>query len=158
AKVEIDSIYKQVVDKKLDFSAAAALYSGNNDTKYNGGMILNYESSNRTTFIPTDKLDPSIFLVVDTMKVGSYSAPQLFTDQRGKKGYHFLFLRTKKPPHTANLEQDLPKIKEAAYEDKINKVVSEWFEKSRKATYIKIDKDFYNCEILKDWIQDTVTT
>ncbi len=158
AKVEIDSIYQKVVDKKLDFSAAASLYSGNNDTKYNGGMILNYESSNRTTFIPTDKLDPSIFMVVDTMKVGSYSDPHLFTDQRGKKGYRFLYLRTKIPPHKANLEQDFPKIKDAAYEDKINKVVGAWFDKRRKATYIKIDKDFYNCDLLKDWIQDESTT
>ncbi|MFD1629254.1 peptidylprolyl isomerase [Pseudopedobacter beijingensis] len=154
AKVEIDSVYQQVVAKKLDFSNAASLYSGNNDTKYNGGMILNYESANRTTYIPTDKLEPSVFLTVDTMKVGTYSKPDVFTDNRGKKGYRFLYLRSKIPPHTANLEQDLPKIKEAAYEDKINKVISDWFEKRRKATYIKIDKDFYSCDALKDWFTE----
>lgn len=154
AKVEIDSIYTKVVDKKLDFSTAASLYSGDNDTKYNGGMMLNYESSNRTTYIPTDKLDPSVFLVVDTMKVGTYSTPDVFTDSRGKKGYRFLYLKTKIPPHTANLEQDYPKIKEAAYESKTNKVVSEWFEKRRKSTYIRIDKEYYNCDILQDWIKD----
>lgn len=158
ARVEIDSIYQKVVAKKMDFSAAASLYSGNNDTKYNGGMILNYESSNRTTYIPTDKLDPSIFLVVDTMKVGSYSKPDVFTDNRGKKGYRFLYLKTKIPPHTANLEQDFPKIKEAAYEEKTSKVVSDWFEKRRKSTYIRIDKDFNNCDILKDWIKDTAVS
>jgi len=157
AKIEIDSIYKKVVDKKMDFSTAASLYSDNNDTKYNGGMILNYESANRTTYIPTDKLDPSVFLVVDTMKVGSYSTPEIFTDQRGKKGYRILFLRNKIPPHQANLAQDLPKIKEAAYDTKVNKVVSEWFEKRRKATYIKIDKDFLNCDILKGWVTEEPT-
>ncbi|WP_353133031.1 peptidylprolyl isomerase [Pseudopedobacter sp.] len=158
AKVEIDSIYQKVVDKKMDFSTAASLYSGNNDTKYNGGMILNYESANRTTYIPTDKLDPSIFLVVDTMKVGSYSKPDVFTDNRGKKGYRFLYLKTKIPPHTANLEQDFPKIKDAAYEEKNSKVVSNWFDKRRKSTYIRIDKDFYNCDILKEWITDTTVS
>lgn len=157
AKIEIDSIYKKVVDKKMDFSNAASLYSDNNDTKYNGGMILNYESANRTTYIPTDKLDPSVFLVVDTMKVGTYSTPDVFTDPRGKKGYRFLYLRNKIAPHTANLEQDLPKIKEAAYDTKVNKVVSEWFEKRRKATYIKIDKEFLNCDILKGWVSEEPT-
>jgi peptidyl-prolyl cis-trans isomerase SurA len=152
AKVEIDSIYNKVEAKKMDFSAAAALYSGNNDTKYNGGMILNYESASRTTFIPVDKLDPSVFLVVDTMKVGTYSTPEVFTDERNKKGYRFLYLRSKIPPHTANLEQDLPKIKEAAYSDKENKVVSQWFEKRRKATFIKIDEDYHNCAVLKEWV------
>ncbi|KHJ37532.1 chaperone SurA [Pedobacter glucosidilyticus] len=157
AKVEIDSIYKKVIDKKMDFSTAASLYSDNNDTKYNGGMILNYESSNRTTFIPTDKLDPAIFLVVDTMKVGTYSNPEVFADARGKKGYRFLYLRSKTPPHKANLEQDLPKLKDAAYETKVNKVVSEWFEKRRKASYIKIDKEFQSCDVLQEWVTKPVT-
>jgi peptidyl-prolyl cis-trans isomerase SurA len=153
AQVKIDSVYKKVKDNKMDFSAAAALYSDNNETKYNGGMMLNADNvSQRTTHIPTDKLDPKIFLTVDTMKVGSYSKPELFTDARGKTGYRFLYLKSKVPPHKANLAQDLPKIKDAAYEDKINKTVSKWFEKKRKAIYIKIDKDYYNCAILKDWI------
>lgn len=153
AKAEIDSIYTKVVAGKMDFSKAASLYSDNIETKYNGGMMLNADNvSTRTTFIPTDRLDPSVFLVVDTMKVGSYSKPDVFTDARGKKGYRFLFLRSKTPPHKANLAQDLPKIKDAAFETKINKTVSEWFEKRRKATYIKIDKNFSDCEVLKDWM------
>lgn len=158
AKIEIDSVYQKVVDKKIDFSTAASLYSGSNDTKYNGGMMLNYESSSRTTFIPTDKLDPSVFMIIDTMQVGSYSKPELFTDARGKKGYRFLYLRSKIPPHTANLEQDLPKIKEAAFEDKVSRAVSEWFEKRKKATYIKIDEDFHSCNMLKAWITEQSTT
>lgn len=153
AKVEIDSIYKKVNTAKMDFSTAASLYSDNNETKYNGGMMLNSQNvSSRTTYIPTDLLDPKVFLVVDTMKVGSFSTPQLFSDARGKMGYRFLFLKSKTPPHKANLAQDLPKIKEAAFEDKINRTVSKWFEKRRKTTYIKLDKDYYDCESLKEWI------
>ena len=116
-------------------------------------MLLDDQNvSQRSTHIPTDKLDPKLFLIIDTMKVGSYSKPALFTDAKGKTGYRFLYLKSKVAPHNANLEQDLPKIKDAAYEDKINKAVSLWFEKKRKSTYIKIDKDYYNCEILKEWI------
>ena len=91
------------------------------------------------------------------MKVGSYSTPNMFTDARGKTGYKFLYLKSKIPPHLANLEQDLPKIKDAAYEDKINKTVAQWFDKRKKATYIKIDSEYYNCEILKDWIANPQT-
>lgn len=153
AKAKIDSIYTKVKDGKMDFSNAASLYSDDNDTKYNGGMMLDAENvSTRTTHIPTDKLDPKVFLTIDTMKVGTYSTPELFTDARGKTGYRFFYLKSKVPPHKANLDQDLPKIKDAAYQDKVNKTVSEWFEKKRKSTYIKIDKDYYNCDSLKDWI------
>jgi len=152
-KVAIDSIYENVVNKKLPFSAAASMYSDNNDTKYNGGMMLNAENvSSRTTFIPTDKLDPSVFFAIDTMKVGTYSKPYEFTARDGKKGYRFVYLKSKTDPHRANLDQDFPKIKEIAFEDKIQREVSSWFEKRRLSTYIKIDPEFQTCESLKMWL------
>jgi peptidyl-prolyl cis-trans isomerase SurA len=152
-KVAIDSIYENVVNKKLPFSTAASMYSDNNDTKYNGGMMLNAENvSSRTTFIPTDKLDPSVFFAIDTMKVGTYSKPYEFTARDGKKGYRFVYLKSKTDPHRANLDQDFPKIKEIAFEDKIQREVSSWFEKRRLSTYIKIDPEFKTCESLKMWL------
>ncbi|RKD17204.1 peptidylprolyl isomerase [Pelobium manganitolerans] len=158
ARVEIDSIYQKVNSGKMDFSTAASLYSDEKETKFNGGMMLNAENvQSRTTFIPTDKLDPKVFLTIDTMKVGSYSMPASFTDARGKSGYRFLYLKSKIPPHVANLDQDLPKIKDAAFEDKINRTVAKWFEKRRKSTYIKIDKEYQSCDMLKDWVSDSST-
>jgi peptidyl-prolyl cis-trans isomerase SurA len=151
-KAKIDSVYADVVSGKLPFATAASLVSDNNDTKFTGGMLINSEGvSSRTTYIPTDKLDPSIFLTVDTMKVGTYSKPELFTAKDGKQGYRFFFLKSKTSPHQANLDQDFPKLKENAYEDKLNKKVSEWFEKRRKSTYIKIDGEFQSCASLKLW-------
>jgi peptidyl-prolyl cis-trans isomerase SurA len=156
-KSEIDSIYKLVVSKKLDFATAASLNSDDNETKFNGGMLMNSDGvSSRSTFIPTDKLDPKIFLTVDTMKVGSYSKPEIFVDNKGKSAYRFLYLKSKIPPHVANLDQDLPKIKDAAYESRVNKVVSEWFDKRRKSTYIKISPEFATCKELKDWVKPNV--
>jgi len=151
-KTHLDSIYKQIVDKKISFSTAASLYSDDNETKFNGGMLINTEDvQSRTTYIPTDKLDPTVFLSIDTMKAGTYSKPDLFTDRTGKQGYRFLYLKSRTEPHKANLNQDFPKIKEIAYQDKINKSLSEWFEKRRKSTYIKIDPEYQNCSSLKIW-------
>ena len=116
-------------------------------------MLLNSEGvQSRTTYIPTDKLDPQIFLTIDTMKVGTYSKPELFTSKDGKQGYRFLYLKSKTQPHQASLDLDFPKIKELAYEDKLNRRVSEWFEKRRKSTYVKIDKEFQDCSSLKLWV------
>ena len=153
AKAHIDSIYTNVITKKIDFSTAASLYSGNNETKYNGGMMLNAENvQTRTTYIPTDKLEPQVFLTIDTMKVGGYSKPELFTSARGEQGYRFLYLKSKTGPHRASFEQDFPKLKEAAFEDKINRTVSEWFEKRRGETYIRIEKEYQSCPSLDGWV------
>lgn len=153
ARLAIDSVYKNVVARKIPFSTAASLYSDNKETKFNGGMILHADNvTGRTTYIPTDKLDPSIFFVIDTMKVGTYSKPFLFTEKDGKRGYRFVYLKSKIDPHKANLEQDFAKIKEIAFEDKQSRRVSEWFEKRRKSTYIKVDPEFGSCEELKPWM------
>src|ERR1035438_10315400 len=98
-------------------------------------MMLNADNvDTRTTFIPTDRLDPQVALVIDTMKVGSISKPQLFTGQDGKKSYKILYLKSTTNAHKANLEQDYPKIKQYATNDKIDRTVSEWFQKKRKLT------------------------
>jgi peptidyl-prolyl cis-trans isomerase SurA len=151
-KALADSVFNLVSTKKLDFSAAASLHSDDNDTKFNGGMMLNSENvQSRSTFIPTDKLDPALFLTIDTMKVGTISNPSSFASPAGQQGYRFVFLKSRIGPHKASLEQDYPKIKDAAYEDEVNKVVSAWFEKRRKSTFIKIDPEYAICKDLQDW-------
>ena len=155
AKTHIDSIYQHVVDNKLDFYTAATRYSDNKETKYNGGMLLNMENQeSRTTLIPADKLDASVFTAIDTLQPGEYSRPSEFTDRTGKRGYRFTYLKSRTPPHQANLKQDYAKIKEAALQDKINRELSEWFEGRRKVTFIDINEEYHNCDDLKIWLKD----
>jgi len=115
-------------------------------------MMLNSDNvETRTTFIPTDKLDPQVALMTDTMKIGSISKPALFTGPDGKKSYKILYLKSSTNAHKASLEQDYPKIKEYATNDKINRKLSEWFEKKRKQTFIKIDPEYQVCPQMKGW-------
>ncbi|MFB2120592.1 MULTISPECIES: peptidylprolyl isomerase [Parapedobacter] len=155
AKTRIDSIYDNVVNKKLDFYSAATLHSDNKETKYNGGMLLNMESQqSRTTLIPADKLDASIFTAIDTLQPGAYSRPAQFTDRTGKTGYRFTYLKSRTPPHQASLDMDFAKIKEAALQDKINRKLSEWFETRREVTFIDINEAYHDCDDLKIWLKD----
>ncbi|MDB4920994.1 peptidylprolyl isomerase [Mucilaginibacter sp.] len=160
AKTKADSIYTLLkTNKKIDFSSAAAYYSDNKDTKFNGGMLLNAENvESRSTYIPTDKLDPQVALVTDTMKVGSISKPFLFTGPDGKQGYKILYLKSTTNAHKANITQDYPKMKEYANNEKINRTVSEWFEKKRKETFIRIDPQYQGCPTIKGWGTPTPAT
>jgi peptidyl-prolyl cis-trans isomerase SurA len=155
AKTTADSVYTALMGvKKFDFSSAAAFYSDDKETKFNGGMMLNAENvQTRSTYIPTDKLDPQVALITDTMKVGTISKPQLFTDaQTGKKSYRILFLKSVTNAHKANLEQDFAKLKDEANNDKLSRTISQWFDKRRKETFIKIDPEYQVCPVLKPWI------
>ena len=157
-KLHADSIYNNITSKKLTFATAANIYSDNKESKYNGGLMLNAENVQaRSTFIPIDKIEPSVFLVIDTMKVGGISKPNLMTGADGKEAYKILYLKSKIPPHKANLAQDFPKIRDAAQSDKVNRTLSEWFEKRRENTYIKIDEEFNTCDQLKIWTKKPVS-
>ncbi|TDQ07679.1 peptidylprolyl isomerase [Pedobacter metabolipauper] len=156
-KLQADTIYKNILDKKLPFAAAASLYSDNKDSQYNGGMLLYAdEVTTRTTFIPADKVDPKVFLVVDTMHAGEVSKPVAFSSpETGKEGYKILYLKSKIAPHKGSLEQDYTKFKEKAQQEKVERSLSEWFEKRRENTYIKIDSEFTDCDELKIWNKPT---
>jgi peptidyl-prolyl cis-trans isomerase SurA len=159
AKLHADSIYTNIQTKKVSFSTAASLYSADKESKYNGGMMLYADNvTQRTTFIPADKLDPKVFLVVDTMKVGEISKPVPFTSQDGKEGYRIVMLKSKVPPHKGNLDQDYSKFKEKAQQQKSDRVLSEWFEKRRLNTYIRIDDDYKQCDELKIWTKPVAGT
>ncbi len=153
-----DSIYTKIEKNQLTFANAANVYSDDKQSKFNGGMMMNADDvRNRTTVIPVDKLDPATFLVIDSMKVGEISKPTLYTGPDGKEHYRILYLKSKVPPHKANLVQDYPKIRDAAQQDKVNKTLSEWFESRRDKTYIKIDPEYLKCPELEIWTkpQDT---
>jgi peptidyl-prolyl cis-trans isomerase SurA len=157
-KFQADTIYQNLVNKKYPFAFAASTYSDNKESQYNGGMILYADRvTARTTFIPADKLDPQVFLVVDTMKVGGFSTPVAFTNpEDGKEGYKILYLKSKAAPHKGNLEQDYSKFKEYAQQDKVNRKLSEWFEKRIENTYIRVNEEYMDCEGLKLWTKKMV--
>ncbi len=151
-RLKLDTVYQKLVDKKLDFHTAATHYSDNKETKFNGGMVTD---QNRSTMIPVNQLEASVFKAIDPLKAGEYSQPTLFQDEGpgGKSGYRISFLKTRIPPHKANLEQDFAKIKEAASEDKTRRKLSEWFESRRNSTFIAINEDFHKCEDLQIWFK-----
>ena len=152
AKAKIDSIYDQVVAGDIEFHTAAARYSDADQTKYSGGMISNPEDN--SPLIPVNKLDKETFTAIDPLEVGQYSKSFLSEDPRDGKLYKFIYLKSRIAPHKANLDQDFAKIQEAASQDKINRSLSEWFEKRKENTYIDINPDFLQCEVLKPWIDE----
>lgn len=156
AKAHIDSVYNFVKDGRIDFYTAATVYSDNKETKFNGGMLLDLENQmSRSTLVPVERLDATVFTAIDTLKPGEYSRPSQFTDQTGKVGYRFNYLKSRTEPHKANLDEDYAKIKDAALQDKINRKLSEWFEGRRKTTYINIAEEYRGCDELKLWASES---
>ena len=126
AIVKLDSIRQQLVSGSIEFGAAVAKYSDDENAKFTAGVLLGRDGSN---YLKIDELDKDMVLLLkkSNLSAGQYSEPSVFTDERGKKGVRIIFLLSKSEPHRENLKDDYNKIAQRALEQKKNKALQTWF-------------------------------
>ncbi|HET6244930.1 MAG: peptidylprolyl isomerase [Bacteroidetes bacterium] len=140
----LDSIRTLILNiDTLDFAEAAALYSDDKETKFNGGLLLNPQTG--TTSFEADQLEPSLFFTIDKLKIGEISNPVLMQIPGGKQAYRLLYLKKRTEPHKANLKEDYQKIQEAALNEKKQQVVQVWIDKKLANTYFKLNDEYKSC-------------
>lgn len=150
AKEEIEIIRKKIVDGEISFADAAKASSDQKETKNNGGVLFNPQTM-ETKFELT-KMDPALYNQIVDLKVGEVSQP-ILENERGKKFYKILTINDKLPEHKADYSSDYLKIKELALRDKQIKAISKWMDEKIQETYIKIDKDYQQCEFTNNWLK-----
>lgn len=147
---KLDSVRQLIMTDSIPFQYAVSRFSDENEGSYsNGGNLVNQKSGN--TFFEVGDLDPDIYFTIDTMEVNDVSAPFQFLNPRGTKGYRMILLRSRTQPHKASLELDYAKIRAAALESKKTKFMNEWVDSHINNTYIQIDNQYSNCEMLEKW-------
>jgi peptidyl-prolyl cis-trans isomerase SurA len=148
----LDSIRTKIVLGALTFEEAAEKFSDDEETRYNGGLMINPETG--TSHLSPDKMDRLLFFQVDTMSLNTVSQPLLMTTAEGKSAYRLVIVKSKSKPHEANLKDDYQKIQEVALAEKQNKAMSDWISKKSKSTYIQINDTMGGCAALKHWLKD----
>lgn len=149
AKTFLDSVYTVIKDSSLTLEKAAMLFSDDLN-KNNGGMLVNPATGN--TKFGADDIDPSLFFVIDKLKVGEFSNPVIMKDSDGKQAYRIVYLKTRTSPHRANLKDDYDKIQNAALEQAKNNAIKKWVNQKISKTYIKIFDEFQNCKFENNWL------
>ncbi len=151
---KLDTIRSKLVAGTLDFGQAVSRYSEDDNSKFTGGRI---PARDGTTYLTIDELDKGLVLMLKDLKVGEYSQPTEFTDDKGKKAVRIVDLLTKTQPHRENLKDDYDKVAQKALEEKKNEVLEEWFAKKIPTFYVKLADDYKSCPEMKKW-QTNVTT
>lgn len=146
AKKLLDSLRSLILHDSLSFSNAAHKYSDDKQTQTTGGMFL--DPATGSTKIPMESLDPDVFFVIDTMKVGSITGPIEYKIEETTHAVRIVYYKSKTPPHQANLKDDYQKIYKATLTEKKNNAINEWFDKTKHEVYIDIDPQYQNCELL----------
>jgi len=145
----LDSIRKDIVANKYSFGEAVNKHSDDESSKFTGGAISGRDGS---TYINYDMLpDKEMIVLLKTMKPGDISAPQVYTDDRGRKTVRLVYFRDRTEPHKENLKEDYNRIAARALEVKKAKVLEEWFNEHITNYYINIDEDYQTCNEIKEW-------
>ncbi len=150
ARTHLDSVRQLVLKDSMSFSIAVKRFSDKNVQSFNNdGRMVNASSGN--TFFEVGDLDPDIYFAIDTMKVGSISAPFEFTDPSGDSYFRIIQLQSRSTPHRANLKQDYSKIQQAAIQAKQSDFISEWVSEKTDSTYIAVDGLYNGCPNMVRW-------
>ncbi len=148
----LDSLSTIIRTDTLSFRIAAMIHTEDDDTRMNGGLIINPQTgSSRFEF---DQLNPVQYEAVRNMKVGEIAGPLESMDRQGRSFYKLLYLHSQTPPHRASLREDYAFLTEMALNNKRQEILEEWIAEKRERTYIRIDDAYKNCSFSSsDWLK-----
>ena len=146
---KLDSIRAKLIVGTMKFGEAVSKFSDDDNSKFNAGQISGKDGS---TFLTIDQLDKDLVVMLKDLKVGEYSQPKEYVDERGKKGIRIVYLKTRTQPHRENLKDDYNRVAQRALEDKKNEAIDGWFNKKIPSYFIRIDEEYRNCEEMKKWV------
>jgi peptidyl-prolyl cis-trans isomerase SurA len=144
---KLDSVRNEIVANKISFFDAVKLYTQDEQSKNVGGFILNNETGG--TVLEVNKIDPNLYLMVDTLSVGGITPPIMYQGDDGTPSFRIVKLVAKTDPHVADIKVDYDKMQNAAKADKEGQVLDRWFAKNMKKTYLMLTDDYLQCEELK---------
>lgn len=142
----LDSLRNLVQIDSLKFDKAAKDYSEDKNTADAGGLLRDAQSGG-SRLAMDGSMEYSMFQMLDTMKVGSISAPLSYRTEDGKSAVRLLYFKSKVPPHSADFTKDFEKLQTIVLQNKKNRAIDDWFKKSVADVYITVDPEFHSCRI-----------
>jgi peptidyl-prolyl cis-trans isomerase SurA len=144
----LDSVRKAILENKTSFGEAVNKFSDDESSKFSGGAVTGRDGS---TYINFDQLDKEMVVLIQNMKPGDISEPQVYVDDRGRKTVRIIYYKERTEPHKENLREDYNRVSVRALEEKKAKVLESWFKDKVPNYYVFIDNDFQACKELTDW-------
>jgi len=151
---KLDTVRSKLIAGTIDFGTAVSRYSDDDASKFTAGMLQGRDG----TFLTIDQLDKDMVAQMKSLKVGEYSQPVEFTDDRGKKGVRIVFLKTRTEPHRENLKDDYSKISQRALEAKKEDALEKWFNNKITTYFIMIDDEYKDCKAMSKWVNASNAT
>jgi len=148
ARARLDGIVKMIGDT-LSFVQAAYRYSTDEDSKNQGGKVINQSTGGTRHDVAS--LSSELNLVFMSMKPGDKSDPILATAEDGKQSYVIYHLDSRLPAHRANMKDDYEIFKQVAEARAKQLETDKWVKKRIASTYIQTDAEYVGCATQFNW-------
>ena len=143
AQGRLDSIRTAIKAGTLSFESAAERFSEDEETKLNGGIMLNPNTMDVTFNL--DQLDRGIFYAIQNLEVNDLSEASLVRDPQGKEYFRLIHLRNKIDPHRANLKQDLALLKQYVENQRRQQTMDARVARKKAETALKVNGSYSEC-------------
>ncbi|MCQ2252518.1 MAG: peptidylprolyl isomerase [Bacteroidales bacterium] len=155
ARALADSIYRILEDKRLTFEDAAKLFSQDDKTCKNGGLVTNpYTGGSK---FEVEQIYPTNWYNLKNLKVGEFTRPFETYDDKGAMVIKIMMLKSKEEPHIASIETDYQTIQDMALDKKYKEAYDKWVEEKSKSTYIRIAPDYKKCPFeYQGWLHNDI--
>jgi len=149
---KLDSIIRLIRLDSLTFKDAALRFSQDEDTRMNGGQVINEMSG--TTKFALDNFTTRDYMVIKNLDIGEISDPYESEDKHGKTIFKAVILRSLSNPHVANLKEDYDLIKQMTMYNKQSEIIDGWIKEKIESTYIRLDNNYRSCNFrIVGWLK-----
>jgi peptidyl-prolyl cis-trans isomerase SurA len=148
ARQNLDKVVASIKDT-LTFSQAALRFSTDEESKNQGGKVINPSTGGTRHDVST--LSSELNLVFMSMKPGDRSDAILVSAEDGKQAYVVYHLDSRLPAHAANMKDDYEIFKQVAEARAKQMETDKWVKKKIAATFIKTDPEYAGCSSQFAW-------
>ena len=143
----LDSIAKDIRNEKFSFDEGATYISHDKDTRNNHGIMVNPETGTaRFEMQQLAQVSQETAKVIEGMKVGEVSDPFVMVNSQGKEVCSIVRLKSRIDGHKATISEDYQRLKAIVQDKMITKKLEKWVREKQKHTYVRINKNWRNCD------------
>ena len=111
------------------------------------------ETEQVTSRFEMKALPQDVAKVVDTLEVGQISAPFRMINNTGHEVCAIVKLKNRIDGHRANITEDFQIMRNVVMNARSQEVLDKWIREKIKNTYVRIDKDWRDCNFHYDgWL------
>lgn len=151
AKEKLELTRKRIVDGEISFADAAREVSDEDETKFEGGLLINPETQDYV--FPLTKMDPELYSQIQNLKDKEVSLVLTDEDRINKVKFKILTVTNRVDEHEANFANDYIKIKELTLREKQIKAIEKWQKEKIMDTFIKLNGEYRDCEFNSNWLK-----